>query len=105
MQILIITASRDEVERLNLRIMNKLAVFCPYVTYYSKYLICIRPGIEILFKPAQAGYVRAMYPDYYWTNSRDADNYFKHRGIKKLNRFSEIARVVLDEYMSKTKEE
>lgn len=35
MQILIITASRDEVERLNLRIMNKLAVFCPYVTYYS----------------------------------------------------------------------
>ncbi len=106
MQILICPGNFNcVVKDLMIELKDQLSIVYPHIIY-TKHTIYIRPDIEIRFIPPFAQCVKGRHPDYYWTNSNDVDTYFKHRaGVKELKTFSEVVHVVLEECMSKIKEE
>lgn len=106
MQILICAGNFNcVVKDLMTELKDRLSIVYPRIVY-TKHTIYIRPDIEIQFVPPFERCVRGRHPDYYWTNSNDVDTYFKHRaGVKELKTFSEVVHVVLEECMSKIKEE
>lgn len=106
MQILICPGNFNcVVKDLMIELKDRLSIVYPRIIY-TKHTIYIRPDIEIRFVPPFAQFVRGIHPDYFWTNSLEVDTYFKYRhGVKELKTFSEVVHVILEECMSKIKEE
>ncbi len=56
--------------------------------------IQIDDNICIIFCTADEDNIRRYRPDYFWTYSKDADNYLTAVGSKKLNDFDELISVM-----------
>lgn len=54
----------------------------------------INDDIYIRFCTAEEDHIRGHRPDYFWTDSKDAENYLTAVGSKKLVLFSELMSVI-----------
>ena len=82
-------------------IADRISIVQPIIDYKSKIIeieLQTHNNIIILFRPALPEYIKGTRPDYYWTNSYNIDNYYRHcPNVKCLQNFTELTNLILTE--------